>query len=115
MRAVIVDDEPLARDGVLLRLEKFRDVEVVAECEDGSSAIEKIVQLSPDLVFLDVQMPDMDGFEVLRALPQESLPDVIFLTAYEHHAVRAFEIHALDYLLKPIDDERFVSAIERAR
>jgi two-component system, LytTR family, response regulator len=115
MRTIVVDDEPLARDGVLLRLEKFRDIEVVAECEDGSSAIEKIVQLCPDLVFLDVQMPDMDGFEVLRALPQESLPEVVFLTAYEHHAVRAFEIHALDYLLKPIDDERFASAIERAR
>lgn len=115
MRAVIVDDEPLARDGVLLRLERFRDVEVIAECEDGSSAIEKIAELSPDLVFLDVQMPDIDGFEVLRALPQASLPEVIFLTAYEHHAVRAFEIHALDYLLKPIDDDRFASAIERAR
>jgi len=115
MRTVVVDDEPLARDGVLLRLEKFRDVEVVASCEDGTSAIEKIAELSPDLVFLDVQMPDMDGFEVLRALPQETLPEVIFLTAYEHHAVRAFEIHALDYLLKPIDDERFASAIQRAR
>jgi len=115
MRTVVVDDEPLARDGVLLRLEKFRDVEVVAACEDGTSAIEKIAELSPDLVFLDVQMPDVDGFEVLRALPQETLPEVIFLTAYEHHAVRAFEIHALDYLLKPIDDERFASAIQRAR
>lgn len=115
MRTVIVDDEPLARDGVLLRLEKFHDIVVVAACEDGSSAIEKIVELSPDLVFLDVRMPDMDGFEVLRALPRENLPEVIFLTAYEHHAVRAFEVHALDYLLKPIDDERFASAIERAR
>jgi len=115
MRAVIVDDEPLARDGVRLRLEKFRDVEVVAECEDGSSAIEKILELAPDLVFLDVQMPDLDGFDVLRALPQGSLPGVIFLTAYEHHAVRAFEVHALDYLLKPVDDERFRAAIERAR
>ena len=115
MRAVIVDDEPLARDGVLLRLERFRDIEVVAECEDGSCAIEKIAELSPDLVLLDVQMPDMNGFEVLRALPHQSLPEVIFLTAYEHHAVRAFEIHALDYLLKPIDDDRFASAIERAR
>jgi two-component system LytT family response regulator len=115
VRALIVDDEPLARCGVLLRLQKFPDVEVVAECEDGSSAIEKILELSPDLVFLDVQMPDMDGFEVLRALPQESLPEVIFLTAYEHHAVRAFEVHALDYLLKPVDDERFSAAIERAR
>jgi two-component system, LytTR family, response regulator len=115
MRAIVVDDEPLARDGVRLRLGRFRDMEVVAECEDGSSAIEKIVELSPDLVFLDVQMPDMDGFDVLRALPQEHLPEVIFLTAYEQHAVRAFEVYALDYLLKPIDDERFASAIERAR
>ena len=115
MRAVIVDDEPLAREGVLLRLERFRDIEVVAQCEDGSSAVEKIAELSPDLVFLDVQMPDMDGFDVLRSLPPKSLPEVIFLTAYEHHAVRAFDVHALDYLLKPIDDERFASAIERVR
>jgi two-component system, LytTR family, response regulator len=115
MRAVIVDDEPLAREGVFLRLRKFQDIDVIAECEDGSSAIEKIVELSPDLVFLDVQMPDIDGFEVLRTLPRESLPKVIFLTAYEHHAVRAFEVNALDYLLKPIDDERFEAAIERAR
>jgi two-component system, LytTR family, response regulator len=115
MRAVIVDDEPLAREGVLIRLRKFQDMEVVAECEDGSSAIEKIMELSPDLVFLDVQMPDMDGFEVLRALPKESLPEVIFLTAYKHHAVHAFEVNALDYLLKPVDDERFAAAIERAR
>jgi two-component system, LytTR family, response regulator len=115
MRAVVVDDEPLAREGVLIRLRKFQDIDVVAECEDGSSAIEKILELSPDLVFLDVQMPDMDGFEVLRALPKESLPRVIFLTAYEHHAIRAFEVNALDYLLKPVDDERFAGAIERAR
>ena len=115
MRAIVVDDEPLARDGVRLRLGRFRDIEVVAECEDGSSAIEKIVELSPDLVFLDVQMPDMDGFDVLRALPRDNLPEVIFLTAYEQHAVRAFEVYALDYLLKPIDDDRFASAIERAR
>jgi two-component system, LytTR family, response regulator len=115
MRVVVVDDEPLARDGVVIRLGKFQDIEVVAECEDGSSAIERIMELSPDLVFLDVQMPDLDGFDVLRALPQESLPAVIFLTAYEHHAVRAFEVHALDYLLKPVDDERFQAAIERAR
>ena len=115
MRAIVVDDEPLAREGVRLRLGRFRDIEVVAECEDGSSAIAKILELSPDLVFLDIQMPDMDGFDVLRALPKENLPEVIFLTAYEQHAVRAFEVYALDYLLKPIDDERFASAIDRAR
>ena len=115
MRTLIVDDEPLARRGVLLRLKKFRDIEVVGECGDGSSAVEKILELTPDVVFLDVQMPGMDGFEVLRALPKESMPAVIFLTAYERHAVRAFEVHALDYLLKPVNDERFGDAIRRAR
>lgn len=115
MRALIVDDEPLARRGVLLRLRKFHDVEVVGECGDGASAVEKILDLSPDVVFLDVQMPGMDGFDVLRSLPEENLPGVIFLTAYEQHALKAFEVHALDYLLKPVDDDRFAAALERAR
>ena len=115
MRALIVDDEPLARQGVALRLRKFRDIEIVGECGDGPSAVTGILELSPDIVFLDVQMPGMDGFEVLRALPKENLPLVIFLTAYEQHALRAFEVHALDYLLKPVDDDRFTAAIERAR
>src|SRR5262245_2035995 len=114
MRALIVDDEPLARRGVILRLKKIKDIQVVGECGDGESAVEKILTLAPDLVFLDVQMPGMDGFEVLRALPAEAVPAVIFLTAYEQHAVRAFEVHALDYLVKPIDDERFLSAVNRA-
>jgi two-component system, LytTR family, response regulator len=115
VRALIVDDEPLARRGVVLRLKKFRDVEVVGECGDGSSAVKKILELAPDVVFLDVQMPGMDGFEVLRALPKENLPGVIFLTAYEQHALRAFEVHALDYLLKPVNDDRFADAVQRAR
>jgi two-component system LytT family response regulator len=115
VRALIVDDEPLARRGVALRLKKFKDVEVVGECGDGPSAVEKIAELAPDVIFLDVQMPGMDGFEVLRALPREDLPMVIFLTAYEQHALRAFEVHALDYLLKPVDDERFGTAMQRAR
>ena len=83
MRALIVDDEPLARRGVVLRLRKFRDVEIVGECADGQSAVQRILERSPDVVFLDIQMPGMDGFEVLRALPGESLPAIIFLTAYE--------------------------------
>jgi two-component system, LytTR family, response regulator len=112
LRALIVDDEPLARRGVAIRLAEF-EVEIVGECGDGDDAIEKILRLSPDVVFLDVQMPGMDGFDVLRNLPKESLPAIIFLTAYERHAVRAFEFHALDYLLKPIDDERFASAVRR--
>ena len=115
MRALIVDDEPLARRGIVLRLRKFRDVEIVGECGDGSSAVEKILQLDPDVVFLDVQMPGMDGFEVLRALPLEHLPAVIFLTAHEEHALKAFDAHALHYLMKPVDDLRFAAAIARAR
>jgi len=115
VRALIVDDEPLARQGVALRLRRFKDIEIIGECGDGPSAVTSIVDLSPDIVFLDVQMPGMDGFEVLRALPKENLPGVIFLTAYEQHALRAFEVHALDYLLKPVDDDRFAAAVERAR
>jgi two-component system, LytTR family, response regulator len=115
MRVLIVDDEPLARRGVCVRLQKCTDIEIVGECGDGLSAVEKILDLSPDLVFLDVQMPGMDGFEVLRCLPEENLPSVIFLTAYEQHALRAFEVHALDYLLKPVDDRRFSAAVDRAR
>lgn len=115
MRVLIVDDEPLARRGVVLRLRKFRDVEIVGECADGHSAVERILERSPDVVFLDIQMPGMDGFEVLRALPGESLPGFIFLTAYEQHVLRAFDVHALHYLLKPVDDARFAAAIGRAR
>jgi len=115
LRVLIVDDEPLARRGVRARLRNFTDVEIVDECGDGESAIESIVRFGPDLVFLDVQMPGIDGFGVVRAIPIEHLPVVIFLTAHEEHALRAFEIHALDYLLKPLEDERFSLALNRAR
>lgn len=115
MRALIVDDEALARRGIALRLKKLPDIEIIGECGDGDSAVTSILELLPDLVFLDVQMPEMDGFEVLRSLPKENLPGVIFITAYEQHALRAFEVHALDYLLKPIDDQRFATAVRRAR
>jgi len=115
VRALIVDDEPLARRGVLHRLRKFRDVEIVGECADGPSAVETILERSPDVVFLDIQMPGMDGFEVLRALPEASLPAIIFVTAYEQHVLRAFDVHALHYLLKPLDDTRFAAAVDRAR
>jgi two-component system, LytTR family, response regulator len=114
LRVLIVDDEPLARRGVALRLGAFPDIEIVGECGNGKQAVETILELSPDVVFLDIQMPGMDGFDVLAALPAENLPSVIFLTAYEQHALRAFEVHALDYLLKPVDDERFASAVGRA-
>lgn len=115
MRALIVDDEPLARRGVVLRLRKFNDVEIVGECGDGQTAVERVLERSPDVVFLDIQMPGMDGFEVLRALPVEKLPAIIFLTAYEQHILRAFDVHALHYLLKPVDDTRFAVAVNRAR
>jgi two-component system LytT family response regulator len=115
VRVLIVDDEPLARRGVVHRLRRFKDVEIVGECGDGVSAVERILERSPDVVFLDIQMPGMDGFEVLRALPRESMPAVIFLTAYEQHVLQAFDFHALHYLLKPVDDTRFAAAIGRAR
>jgi two-component system LytT family response regulator len=115
VRALIVDDEPLARRGVVLMLRRFKDIEIVGECGDGHSAVRRILERSPDVVFLDIQMPGMDGFEVLRALPMENLPAVIFLTAYEQHVLRAFDAHALHYLLKPVDDTRFAAAVSRAR
>ena len=115
MRVMIIDDEPLARRGVRARLRKMPAVKIVGECGDGVSAVEGIRKLEPDLIFLDVQMPGMNGFGVLRALPKEHLPAVIFLTAHEEHALRAFEVSALDYLLKPLDDERFEAAVNRAR
>lgn len=115
MRVLIVDDEPLARRGVVHRLRRCKDVEIVGECGDGVSAVERILERSPDVVFLDIQMPGMDGFEVLRALPRENLPAIIFLTAYEEHVLRAFDVHALHYLLKPVDDVRFSAAVGRAR
>jgi two-component system LytT family response regulator len=115
MRVVIVDDEELARRGVRTRLELSGDVDIVAECGSGREAIEALRRTSPDLVFLDVQMPGMSGFDVIDAVGWDSFPLVIFVTAHDRHAVRAFEVNALDYLLKPIDDERFDLAVARAR
>lgn len=115
MRVLIVDDEPLARRGIRARLKEHADIEVVGECEDGKSAIQAIVSASPDLVFLDVQMPGMNGFEVLRSVPDALMPHVIFVTAFEAHAIQAFELHALDYVLKPVTRERFAVALEHAR
>jgi two-component system LytT family response regulator len=115
MRVLIVDDEPLARRGVRVCLAGASEVEIVGECADGKSAVEHLARLAPDLVFLDVQMPGIDGFGVLARVPPERWPLVIFLTAHEQHALRAFNAHALDYLLKPIDDDRFALAMDRAR
>lgn len=115
IRALIVDDEPLARQRVRLLLGEEPDVEVVGECGDGFEAVDLIQAGRPDLVFLDVQMPDMDGFEVLRRVPAASLPVVVFTTAYDQHALRAFEANALDYLLKPFKPARFKESVQRAR
>lgn len=115
LRAVIVDDEPLARDNVRLALEKELDVEVIAECADGDAAIEAIRELEPDVVFLDVQMPGTGGFDVVQEIGPEEMPAVVFVTAFDEHALRAFEVHALDYVLKPFDDDRFSDAVEHAR
>src|SRR5881392_780870 len=115
IRALIVDDEQLARQRVRLLLGEESDVEVIGESEDGFEAVDQIQATRPDLVFLDVQMPDMDGFEVLRRVPQALLPVVIFTTAYDQHALRAFEVNAVDYLLKPFKPTRFKEAVQRAR
>ena len=112
MRVLIIDDEPPARRGIALRLQRHPDIEVVGESGDGVEGLRDILRLAPDLIFLDVQMPGMDGFEVLRALPEDKMPYVVFLTAFEEHALRAFEVHALDYLLKPINDKRFTAMLE---
>jgi two-component system LytT family response regulator len=114
IKTVVVDDEPLARRRILRLLKAEPDVDVVAECSDGREAIQAIRQHEPDLVFLDVQMPEIDGFGVLQALGPQ-VPLVIFTTAYDQYAVRAFEVHALDYLVKPFDPERFRAAFQRAR
>lgn len=112
MRVLILDDEPPARRGIALRLKRHSDVEVIGESCDGVEAVKDILKLAPDLIFLDVQMPGMNGFKVLRALPEDKMPHVVFLTAFEEHALRAFEVHALDYLVKPINDQRFAAMME---
>ncbi len=115
IRAVIVDDEELARRGLRKRLERTPDVEVVAECRNGREAIEALRRMAPDLVFLDVQMPGKSGFDVVEAIGWEACPHIVFVTAYDRHALRAFQVNALDYLLKPIDDERLEVALHRVR
>jgi two-component system, LytTR family, response regulator len=114
IKTVIVDDEPLARERLRRWLREEPDVEVVAECGDGRQAVEVLREARPDLLFLDVQMPELDGFGVLEALGEAAPPAVIFVTAYDQFAVRAFEVHAVDYLLKPFDRDRFQAALGRA-
>jgi two-component system LytT family response regulator len=115
MRVLVVDDEPLARRGVVARLARHGDVELVGECATGREAVRTIGERAPDVVFLDVQMPGMDGFAVVESVGVERMPLTVFLTAHDTHALRAFEVQASDYLLKPIDDERFDGALARVR
>jgi two-component system LytT family response regulator len=114
IRAVIVDDEPLPRERIATLLADHPEVDIVAQCGDGAEAVRTVAELKPDLLFLDIQMPELDGFEVLEALEGDQLPAVIFVTAFDEYAVRAFEVSAIDYLLKPIDPARFEQALGRA-
>ncbi|MDC0002909.1 LytTR family DNA-binding domain-containing protein [Porticoccaceae bacterium] len=115
IRALIVDDEPLARRGLVLRLEKYEDVEVVRECSNGYEALDCIAKLQPDLIFLDIEMPGIDGFEVVRRMQADIMGLVVFVTAFDQYAVDAFEVHAIDYLLKPLENERLCIAVDRVR
>jgi two-component system LytT family response regulator len=115
IRALIVDDEPLARERMRNMLGPETDVDVVGEASDGLEAVDAILEQSPDLVFLDVQMPKLDGFEVIQTVGAERMPSVVFVTAYDQHALRAFEVQAIDYLLKPFDRDRFQGALKRVR
>lgn len=115
LRVLIVDDEPLARDNVRLALANDAEIDVIGECADGESAVDAILAERPDVVFLDVQMPGLGGFDVVAAVGVDRMPVVVFVTAYDEHALRAFEVRALDYLLKPVSPERLRDAIDRAR
>jgi two-component system LytT family response regulator len=115
LKTIIVDDEALARRGLKLRLARRNDIEVTAEARNGREALLLIREHQPDLVFLDIQMPGMDGFDVLRALQPDEMPAIVFVTAFDSYAIQAFEAHALDYLLKPIEDERLADALDRVK
>src|SRR5215467_10637213 len=115
MRAIIVDDEELARRGIRALLKRAGDVEIVSECGTGEEAIKAINAAEPELVYLDIQMQGKTGFDVVAALPKTKCPHVVFVTAFDRFAVRAFEMHALDYLLKPVNEERFNASLARAR
>lgn len=115
IRAILVDDEPLALRGLNIRLKAFDDVEIVGECRNGREAITAIREEKPELVFLDIQMPGLDGFAVIKALISTYMPIIVFVTAFDEYALEAFDAHALDYLLKPVDEERLAQAIEKVR
>jgi two-component system, LytTR family, response regulator len=114
LRAIIVDDEPLARDGIRALLEEDPEVAIAGECT-GSDAAALIARTRPDILFLDIQMPEVDGFALLEQIGADAVPAVVFVTAFDRYALKAFEVHALDYLLKPFDDRRFAEALKRAK
>ena len=115
LKAIIVDDEELARQGLSMRVEQYEDLEIVAECRNGKEAIAAIIEHEPDVVFLDIQMPGMTGFEVINEVQGDVMPMIIFVTAYDAFAVAAFKVHAIDYLLKPVEVEGLARAIDRAK
>ncbi|OLE55045.1 MAG: hypothetical protein AUG51_05270 [Acidobacteria bacterium 13_1_20CM_3_53_8] len=115
IRTLIVDDEPLAREGIRMLLDTDEEIELIGECADGREAVHVISEQKPDLIFLDVQMPEMNGFDVLAEVCDAPLSAIIFVTAYDKYALQAFDVHALDYLLKPFTKKRFYEALERAK
>src|SRR6476660_6978020 len=115
IRTLIVDDEPLARRNLRVLLERDPQIDVLDECRNGREAVKAINTLGPDLIFLDIQMPELDGFDVLARVGPQHIQAIIFVTAFDQYALKAFDVHALDYLLKPFDDERFARALERAK
>ncbi len=115
IKTIIVDDEPLARKGIEALLQRDAEIEVVGSYSNGKKAIKAIAEKSPDLLFLDIQMPGMDGFQVLSKIATETMPVVVFVTAYDEYALQAFQVHALDYLLKSYSDEQFTNALARAK
>ncbi len=115
IKLIIIDDEPVARNIIKKFLAGENDFEIIGECGNGEDAVSMIIELKPDLIFLDIQMPEMDGFEVINAVGTKNIPYIIFVTAYDQYAIKAFEINAVDYLLKPFDKERFLNSINRAK
>ena len=114
LRTIIVDDEPLALKLLRSVLSEISDIEIVAECSNGKQAVEAATELEPELIFLDIQMPGMNGFDVIKSLQTDIMPMVVFVTAYDQYAVDAFDLHAVDYVLKPLDSERIARSVERA-
>ena len=115
IRTLVIDDEPLARARIIKLLEQFDEFQLLGECKNGKEALEKITDYKPDLIFLDIQMPDFNGFDLISKSNLETTPFVIFVTAYDQYAIKAFDVHAVDYLLKPFDDDRFIDALQHAK